>query len=321
MRRFLSLEQIRAAEVRRPVVTLGVFDGVHVGHRYVLDQLTRLARERQGESVVVTFREHPRAVIDGRAPQLITSLPHRIRLFEQIGIDVALVLDFDDTLRNTSAEDFVRRVFHDAIRAEVVLLGFNCRFGHGGRGDFALLKKMSADLRFEARQSGQITLEGRGVSSTGIRAAILRGDLDAAAQMLGRPVSILGTVIAGDGRGRQLGWPTANLDLHHEVRPPRGVYGCEVELGGKRHPALCNIGIRPTFTNAAAPAGEPSWEQRDSMEHVEVHLLGFRGDLYGRDLEVFFLTRLRDEKTFAGKDALLAQLAEDRRVFEAFLNR
>jgi riboflavin kinase/FMN adenylyltransferase len=321
MRRFLSLEQIRAAEIRRPVVTLGVFDGVHVGHRYVLDQVTRLARERQGESVVVTFRDHPRAVIDGRPPQLITSLPHRVRLFEHVGIDVTLVLDFDDALRNTSAEDFVRQVFHEALRAEVVLLGFNCRFGHGGKGDFALLKRIGPAFGFEARQSGRITLEGRGVSSTEIRAAILRGDLDLAAQMLGRPVSILGTVIAGDGRGRALGWPTANLDLHHEVRPPRGVYGCEVDLDGKRHPALCNIGVRPTFTKIAAAAGEASWEQRDSMEHVEVHLLGFRGDLYGRDLEVFFLTRLRDEKTFAGKDALLTQLAEDRRVFEAFLNR
>jgi riboflavin kinase/FMN adenylyltransferase len=322
MRRFLSLEQVRAAEIRRPVVTLGVFDGVHVGHRYVLDQVIRLARERQGESVVVTFRDHPRAIIDGRAPQLITSLPHRIRLFEHLGIDAAVVLDFDDALRNTTAEDFVRRVFVESIRAEVVLLGFNCRFGSGGRGDFALLKKMSEQLGFEARQSGRITLEGRGVSSTEIRAAILRGDLELAAQMLGRPVSILGTVIAGDGRGRQLGWPTANLDLHHEVRPPRGVYGCEVEFEGKRHPALCNIGVRPTFKKDAPIAGDPnSWEVRDSTEHVEVHLLNFRGDLYGRDLEVLFLTRLRDEKAFAGKEALLAQLAEDRRRFEAFLNR
>jgi riboflavin kinase/FMN adenylyltransferase len=321
MRRFLSLEQVRAAEIRRPVVTLGVFDGVHVGHRYVLDQLTRLARERQGESVVVTFRDHPRAIIDGRPPQLITSLPHRIRLFEHLGIDATLVLDFDEALRNTSAEDFVRLVFCQAVRAEVVLLGFNCRFGSGGRGDFALLQKLGRELSFEARQSGRITLAGRGVSSTEIRAAILKGDLDVAAQMLGRPVSIFGTVIAGDGRGRELGWPTANLDLHHEVRPPRGVYGCEVEVEGKRHPALCNIGIRPTFRKQPPPGDLDSWEVRDSTEHVEVHLLSFRGDLYGRDLEVFFLTRLRDERAFPGKEALLAQLGEDKRSFEAFLNR
>jgi riboflavin kinase / FMN adenylyltransferase len=321
MRRFLSLEQVRAAEIRRPVVTLGVFDGVHVGHRYVLDQVIRLARERQGESVVVTFRDHPRAVIDGRAPQLITSLPHRIRLFEHLGIDAAVVLDFDDALRNTSAEDFVRLVFRDSLHAEVVLLGFNCRFGQGGRGDFAMLQALAADHGFDARQAGRITLAGKGVSSTEIRAAILRGDLEVAAQMLGRPVSILGTVIAGDGRGRELGWPTANLDLHHEVRPPRGVYGCEVELDGKRHPALCNIGVRPTFKKAEVHPDPDSWEVRDSTEHVEVHLLSFRGDLYGRDLEVFFLTRIRDERAFPGKDALLAQLTQDRRTFETFLNR
>jgi riboflavin kinase / FMN adenylyltransferase len=322
MRRFLSLDQVKAAEIRRPVVTLGVFDGVHVGHRYVLDQLTRLARERQGESVVVTFRDHPRAIIDGRAPQLITSLPHRVRLFEHLGIDATVVLDFDTTLRNTSAEDFIRLVFCDTLHAEVVLLGFNCRFGKGGVGDFELLQKMSGECRFEARQAERVTLGSRGVSSTEIRAAILRGDLEEAARMLGRPVSILGTVIAGDGRGRQLGWPTANLDLHHEVRPPRGVYGCEVDVEGKRFPALCNIGVRPTFTKGVPRSGdETSWEIRDSTEHVEVHLLGFRGDLYGRDLEVLFLTRLRDERAFAGKDALLAQLAADRKAFEAFLNR
>jgi riboflavin kinase/FMN adenylyltransferase len=322
MRRFLSLEQVRAAEFRRAVVTLGVFDGVHVGHRYVLDQVVRLARERQGESVVVTFREHPRAIIDGRAPQLITSLPHRVRLFEGLGIDATIVLDFDETLRNTSAEDFVRLVFRDAVRAEVVLLGFNCRFGKGGAGDFELLKRMGPECGFEARQAGRITLGDRPVSSTEIRAAILRGDLETAAQMLGRPVSVLGTVIAGDGRGRELGWPTANLDLHHEVRPPRGVYGCEVDVEGRRHPALCNIGVRPTFAKDGPGPGDPnSWEVRDSTEHVEVHLLGFRGDLYGRDLEVMFLTRLRDERVFAGRAALLEQLAADRKAFEAFLNR
>lgn len=322
MRRFLSLEQVAAAEIRRAVATLGVFDGVHVGHRYVLDQAIRLAKERQGESVVVTFREHPRAIIDGRAPKLITSLPHRVRLFEAVGIDVTIVLDFDESLRNTSAEDFVRRVFHDAIRAEVVLLGFNGRFGRGGKGDFDLLRRMGPECGFEARQAGRITLGGRGVSSTEIREAILRGDLDVAAQMLGRPVSILGTVIAGDGRGRELGWPTANLDLHHEVRPPRGVWGCEVEVDGKRHPALCNIGVRPTFAKSApVTGGPPSWEVRDSTEHVEVHLLGFKGDLYGRDLEVVFLARLRDERAFPGRTALLAQLAADRKAFEAFLHR
>jgi riboflavin kinase / FMN adenylyltransferase len=320
VRRFHSLEQARAAEVKRPVVTLGVFDGVHVGHRYVIDQLTRLARERQGESVIVTFREHPRAIIDGSPPQLITSLPHRVRLFEQLGVDAALVLDFDAALRRTPAEDFVRLVFAEALRAEVVLLGFNTRFGQGGLGDFALLKRLSASFGFEARQAGRITLGDRGVSSTEIRAAILHGDLDLAAQMLGRPVSVLGTVIAGDGRGRELGWPTANLDLHHEVRPPRGVYGCEVEIEGTRHPALVNIGVRPTFQKVA-PSDASSWEERDSTEHIEVHILGFRGDLYGRDLEVLFLTRLRDERTFSGKDALLAQLAADRKAFDAFLGR
>jgi riboflavin kinase / FMN adenylyltransferase len=322
MKRLHGLAAARAATLRRPVATLGVFDGVHVGHRYVLDQTVRLARERDGEAVVVTFAEHPRAVIDGRPPQLITSLPHRLRLFERLGIDATLVLDFDAALRDTPAEEFARTVFHDALRAEVVLLGWNGRFGQGGRGDFELLKRVGREFGFEARQAERLLLGGLPVSSTDIRAAILHGDLDRAARMLGRPVAIFGTVIGGDGRGRALGWPTANLDLHHEVRPPRGVYGAEVEWEGIKRFALVNIGVRPTFVKSAPEARiADSWEARDAFDVVEVHLLDFKGDLYGKELEVRFLRRLRDEKRFSGKDELLKQLAEDRREFEASLRR
>ncbi|HYC79324.1 MAG TPA: riboflavin biosynthesis protein RibF [Planctomycetota bacterium] len=320
MKRLQGLDAAAAAGLRRPAVTLGTFDGVHVGHRYVLEQTVRLARERGGEAVVVTFAEHPRAVIDGRAPQMITSLPHRLRLFERLGVDAVVVLDFDDALRRVPAEEFARRVFHDVLRAEVVLLGWNARFGEGGRGDFALLARVGRDFGFEARRADRLTLGDEPVSSTEIRRAILSGDLDRAARMLGRPVSVLGTVVAGDGRGRTLGWPTANLDLHHELRPPRGVYGAEVEWDGRRVPALVNIGVRPTFDRSKIGVDDPTdWEIRDLFETVEVHLLDYRGDLYGKDLEVFFLKRLRDERRFAGKDELLAQLAQDRRDFETFL--
>ncbi len=322
MLRLNSIDVAKKAALVRAVVTLGVFDGVHVGHRYVIDQVIRLARERRGTAVVVTFAEHPKAIIDNRRPQLITSLPHRIRLFEQLGVDATLVLPFDAKLRATEADDFAREVFHDALHAEVVLLGFNGRFGKGGSGDFDALKRLGASLGFDARQADAITLGGDRVSSTEIRRAILGGDLDRAARMLGRPVSILGTVIAGDGRGRTLGWPTANLDLHHEVRPPRGVYGCEVDFDGRRIMALCNVGVRPTFVASERAAPDPlAWEVRDSMEQIEVHLLNFKGDLYGHDLEVFFLTRLRDEKKFSGKDELVRQLEEDRRTFERSLGR
>jgi riboflavin kinase / FMN adenylyltransferase len=322
MKRLHGLEEAAAAGLRRVAATLGVFDGVHIGHRYVVDQTVRLARERDGDAVVVTFAEHPRALIDGRPPQLITSLPHRLRLFERAGVDAVLVLDFDAALRDTSPEDFARAVFHDALRADVVLLGWNGRFGKGGRGDIETLRRVGREFGFEARQADRLLLGEQAVSSTEIRKAILLGDLDRAARMLGRPVSVLGTVIGGDGRGRALGWPTANLDLHHEVRPPRGVYGAEVEWEGAKRFALVNIGVRPTFVKSSPEARDgDSWEARDAFDVVEVHLLDFKGDLYGKELDVRFLRRLRDEKRFAGKDELLAQLAEDRREFEASLRR
>ena len=321
MKRFASPAEARAAGLRRTAVTLGVFDGVHVGHRYVIEQTNRLARERGGASVVVTFARHPRGVVDGTPPQLITSLPHRLRLFEQLGVDAVLTLDFDAAMRDTSPEDFARGIFHDALRADVVLLGWNGRFGKGGRGGFETLQRVGREFGFEARQAEQLMLGGEAVSSTAIRAAVLVGDLDRAARMLGRPVSVLGRVVEGDGRGRTLGWPTANLDLLHEVRPPRGVYGAEVEDGDLRRFALVNIGVRPTFKppDGGLSSLPASWESRDRDDVIEVHLLDFTGDLYGRELEVRFLKRIRDERRFGGKAELLARLDEDRREFEAFL--
>jgi riboflavin kinase / FMN adenylyltransferase len=324
MKRLASLEDAAAARLKRPVVTLGVFDGVHIGHRYVVDQTIRLARERGGASVVVTFAQHPRSVIEGSAPKLITSLPHRLRLFEKLGVDATLVLDFDETLRDTPAEEFARVVFHDALKAEVVLLGWNGRFGKGGRGDFDLLKRVGRDFGFEARRADRVLLGDGAVSSSAIRSAILAGDLDRAARMLGRPVSILGTVVSGDGRGRTIGWPTANLDLHHEVRPPRGVYGAEIEIEGdpSRRYALVNIGVRPTFSRPeAASVSALTWEDRDLFDVVEVHVLDYRGDLYGKEIEVRFQKRLRDEMRFKGRDELVRRLEEDRREFERFLGR
>jgi riboflavin kinase/FMN adenylyltransferase len=255
-------------------------------------------------------------VIDGRPPQHITSLPHRLRLFERIGVDVVLVLDFDAETRGTSAADFARAIFVDALHAEVVVLGFDCRFGRGGEGNFAALERFGRDLGFEARRVDPVELGGVKVSSTEIRRAVLGGDLDRAARILGRPVSVLGTTVRGDARGRELGWPTANLDLHHEVRPPRGVYGVEVEFDGVRRLGLCNIGVRPTFKAAPAADGDSdAWGVRDASESVEVHVLDYAGDLYGKDLEVFFLTKLRDERRFSGKDELLKQLEQDRADF------
>ncbi len=318
MKVFEGIETAARGGLRKCVATLGVFDGVHIGHRHVLTETVLYGQERRAPSVVVTFGTHPKGVISGTPPQLITSLRHRLRLFEALGLDAALVLDFDATLRGTSAEDFAARVFADALDCQLVVLGCDTRFGRGGRGDLSLLRDVGKRRGFDAVNADAVVVGGQKVSSTRIRESILKGELGDAARMLGRPVAVLGTVVSGDRRGRTLGWPTANLDLHHEVRPPRGVWGVEVLVDGIRRHGLCNIGFRPTFD--APPQGDPdAWPARDAFDRIEVHLLDFSGDLYGKDLEVRFLCRIRDEMKFPGKDALVARLEADRAWFRRWL--
>ncbi|MSR74954.1 MAG: riboflavin biosynthesis protein RibF [Planctomycetes bacterium] len=306
-----------AGGLHHPVVTLGVFDGVHIGHRFVLEHVVSLARERLSQSVVVTFARHPRALITGSAPMLLTALPHRLKLFEQLGLDVTVVLPFNDELRHMKPTVFAQRLFHETLGAAHVVLGYNNRFGAGGCGDFATLKAVGERCGFTAQELAEVRVGGQALSSTRIRELILAGDLESASMMLGRPFSVIGTVIHGAGRGRTLGFPTANLDLHHEVRPPRGVYGCSVTLGSVRIFGVLNIGVRPTLVSSGVVGTE--WSERDAHEHVEVHLLDTQMDLYGQDLEVLFLTRLRDEQRFVDTNALSQQIAKDISDFRAWI--
>jgi riboflavin kinase/FMN adenylyltransferase len=314
-----GFEAAKTAGLVQPVVTVGVFDGVHVGHRFVLDHVVSAARERLVHSVVVTFARHPRALISASAPKLITSLPHRLRLFRALGLDAAVVLPFDEAVRTMEAREFARRLFGEALHASQVVLGYNNRFGRGGKGDLELLKAVGQECGFEARELSDVCVGGNPVSSSRIREAVLEGRLGDASLMLGRPFTILGTVIHGDARGRTLGFPTANLDLHHEVRPPRGVWGCRVRADGLDAFGLVNIGVRPTLGDV--PHVEGGWADRDRLEHVEVHLLDVDMDLYGRDLELEFLGKLRDELRCDGLPALKERIALDVREFRARLAR
>jgi riboflavin kinase/FMN adenylyltransferase len=291
-------------QFRAPVAaTIGVFDGVHRGHLRVIGELVRWAHEEGGDAVVVTFDRHPREVLTGEKPAALASLEHRLVLLERAGVDAALVLPFDEKTAATSATGFVSEVLVGALGAKKILLGANHRFGHGREGDLDLLIKLGPSLGFEARE---VPLEpadraGEVVSSTAIRDAIRDGRLSDAERMLGRPVTVLGKVVQGEARGRLLGFPTANLDLQHEARPPRGVYACLVseESERKRWLAVVNVGRRPTFHPEA------------DEDLVEAHLLDWKGDLYGKTLEVSFLAKLRDEKRFDGPKALVAQIEAD----------
>lgn len=300
MRIYRDVSTLRPSEFRAPAVTLGVFDGVHLGHRAIFEALAEAAGRTGGEKVVVTFDRHPRAVVAGEAPPTLTSLEHRLALFERAGIDAAVVLRFDETLAAVSAEDFLREILIDGIGARTIVLGSDAHFGRGRAGNIAFLEQHQARHGYELVPVRLLPSEaGDTASSTATRKAVLEGRLDDAARLLGRSFALLGRVERGDERGRKLGFPTANLALHHEVTPPRGVYVGRVEVDGVRYRALINIGVRPTFK------GVPE-------EKVEAHLLGFEGDLYGRVLEVELLRRLRDERKFASVDELIAQIRADR---------
>jgi len=283
---------------------IGVFDGVHVGHQSLLRMVVEWAAQRGGTPVVVTFQRHPQLALEGTRPPCITSLRHRLRLFEGLGVGLALVLNFDERLAAMSAEDFLRQVLCERLGARGLALGHDQRFGRGGLGDAALARRMGGELGLEVRVAPAVRVAGEVVSSTAVRSAIKAGWLERAAAMLGRPVSALGTVVRGQGKGRTLGCPTANLDLHYELQLPEGVYAGKAQASGREHDAVVNIGRRPTF----APHG---LAYLDAEPLVEAHLLDFSGDLYGQELEVRFLKRLREERVFPSAEALKEQMARD----------
>ena len=287
----------------RSVATLGVFDGVHVGHAEVIRQVVTAARERGCRAVIVTFDRHPAVVLSGPGPgalPALTSLEHRIRLFAGLGVGLCVVVRFSRDVARIEPQDFARRVFRDLLSAELVILGYDCRFGRDGRGDVALCAKLGPELGFEVRVVPAVEVDGLPVSSTAIRKAVLNGDLQGAARLLGRPFSLYGTVVRGDGRGRALGCPTANLDLHNEAVPPDGVYAGRASADGGPVPAVVSIGTRSTFHR------EPT-----SARVVEVHLIGRSEGLYGKDLEIQFVQRLREQRTFTSAEGLKKQIERD----------
>ncbi len=293
----------------RSVVTLGVFDGVHRGHGEVIARTVEAARQRSCPSVVVTFDRHPAAVVHGRPEPAITSLEHRLRLFESMGAKACVVVRFDRTVARMPAGDFVREVLQEFLAAELVVLGFNCRFGRDGQGDAAVCRRLGARMGFEVEEIPPVELDGQPVSSTAIRRAIQEGRLRDASRLLARPFALYGTVVRGEGRGRGLGYPTANLDLHNEITPPEGVYAALVQMDGETMSAVASVGRRETFH-----------PERTAAAVVEVHVIDYAGSLYGREMEVQFVSRLREQRAYATARELAAQIgmdiAETRRVLQ-----
>jgi riboflavin kinase / FMN adenylyltransferase len=299
-----DLQPLPLEGFRGSVVSIGVFDGVHLGHQAILEANVARARELGLRPTVVTFRHHPKAILLGRAPRTLTTLEHRLELFRRAGVSHTLALAFDQDLRDTPADTFVKSVLVRGLGAEHFVLGFDSKFGRGREGGPALLRT----LGYPVEVVPMVVVDQRAVSSTAIREAVELGDLVGAARMLGRPVAVLGEVVRGQALGRTLGFPTANLDLQHELHPPPGVYACRANLLAPepqhareaQYQAVVNIGYRPTV------GGE-----RPEAPLVEAHLLDFEGDLYGRWLELEFVARLRGERRFDGLESLKRQISTD----------
>ena len=279
---------------------IGFFDGVHLGHQQIIRQTRTDARQHEAMALVITFDRHPNTVVaPSRVPPLIYSLPQKLRAIESLGADTLLVVHFDKAFSEQSGEAFIRGLARDLGQIQSVCVGADFVFGCKRGGNVELLRKLGAELRFAVHGMAAVSLDGRAVSSTRIRETIRAGDLDKASQMLGRAYSLAGTVVRGDGLGHQLGFPTANLDATGLVLPPHGVYAVLAEAGGRTRRGVLNIGLRPTLQH-------PHPQLR-----VEAHLIDFAGDLYGQELEVAFVDKLRAEKKFASLAELRQQIAQD----------
>ncbi len=284
----------------RVCCAIGMFDGVHLGHQQVIRQAVSDAHQLEAASLCVTFDQHPAKVIaPERAPRLIQTLSQRLDAIETLGVEAALVLPFDEVMSQIPAVAFIQGLHVDLGRIHSICVGAHFAFGHGRDGNLELLQQLGQDMKFIVHGLSNLSLDGETVSSTRIRAAISEGQLDAAGQMLGREYALAGKVIKGDQRGRELGFPTANLDITDLCTPPNGVYAAHAEVKGVTHRAAVNIGLRPTVAET-----EPTL-------HVEAHLLDFEGDLYGEDLFLTFVGKLRDEQAFDSLEALKAQIEKD----------
>lgn len=292
-----------------PVITIGSFDGVHLGHRAILDDLNRAAHALGGKSVVVTFEPHPRSVLQPQQPmKLLTPLDDKLALLKDAGVSRVAVTPFTPAFAQLSAEDYVRDYLVAQFHPAAIVVGYDHRFGHDRRGDMSLLKSMAGELGFSVHEIPARIIDDAAVSSTKIRTALREGDVQRAADMLGRNYSMRGRVVHGDKLGRQLGYPTANIapTYPQQLVPAIGIYAAMVSVGEKDFPAMASIGTRPTVSDA----GKIS---------MEAHLFDFDEDIYEQDVRIAFVARLRDELKFDSMEALKEALHGDARAAREML--
>lgn len=300
----MQIDRLETLEPRATgpcAAAIGNFDGVHRGHARLVAETTAAAQELGGRSVVLTFDPHPaRVLAPGSAPSALLGLAQKAELLSALGVDTLAVLPFTPGMAAWDAEDFAREVLGSCLGAAAVVVGEGFRFGQGRTGDAALLSALGGRLGWTVTTVAPVTHQGEPISSTRIRRALAAGDVEAAAELLGRRFFVDGVVEAGEGRGRVLGFPTANVASTNETLPASGVYACLFAAGGEpAREAVANLGTRPTFEEGAA------------APRLEVHVLDTDRDLYGRAVRTTFVARLRGEQRFADADALSRQIDAD----------
>ena len=280
------------------IVTIGNFDGIHLGHREIFRKLVRAAGEKNKKSVVITFDPHPQKIIhpERRPFFLLTPLNEKLSLIKSCGVDAVILLTFSIEFAGITAERFVEDILWKKLRLSKLLVGYDYAFGKGKGGNAKFLKASGRRIGFQVEVMGAVKTGGVISSSTGIRLAILDGNVKLASEMLGRPYGVTGSVVKGYRRGTEIGYPTANIKSE-KVIPATGVYAIIARLEGVRHPGVINIGYNPTFGNEEIS--------------TEVHLLDFEGNIYGKDITILFIDRLRDETKFESSEELALQIKRD----------
>ncbi len=312
MQLFSDLQSLRPARVGGVCMSVGVFDGVHRGHQLLLNHAARRAGELGIKSLALTFRAHPLTLLaPPYAPRFLTTPEQKIRLIEQCGADLCMMVDFTAEFAGITAQRFLEEIVLEGCRARSITCGPDFRFGHKGVGDVKLLRAFCGARDIELDVLETLSDDRAPVRSTRVRQSIQDGRLDLTVRLLGRPYSVTGLVIKGDARGQTIGFPTANLDPPvNQLIPGDGVYAVRVVLDeegpGGHYDGMLNIGVRPTFEN--------------KRRAIEAHLFDFQGDLYGRELTVTFISKMREERRFESVEALIEQLRADEAACRALFD-
>jgi riboflavin kinase/FMN adenylyltransferase len=291
-----------------PVLTIGNYDGLHLGHRRIIEKIQEKAFDLNGTSMLMTFHPHPLTILrPDKFIGLITPLHVKKRLIEEAGIDVLIIIPFTDDFRHVTPEAFVDNLLVKKLGIKGLIVGYDFKFGKEGKGNVEYLALHSTEYGFFFEIQGAITFDGEKVGSNRIRKMIQEGDVGKAALHLDRPYMIEGTVVKGEGRGRTIGFPTINLKTEFPLIPKRGVYITDVDVGGKRYSAVTNIGYNPTFDGQSLT--------------IETYILDFSGDLYEQEIALYFLERIRDEAKFGSVDELREWIWKDIEIARNYFNK